>query len=219
MRVLVSAIALALALGVATPPASAADPPTRDDFLRELIHAGKTEQTERFGRVEGAYTPLKLDLLKPFHKLAEAEGEDLRMVLVIGPNGPQQRYTVVASFARGDAFELHGLIMADGRIANKGTTPIASEAFAYFVFELSQGTPITQVTNLKKLFDAAEVEEPEQVFDFLLGLWTPEVLISYAADLRAADREDVQKLMLAVNKRIRALRTTYTIEETATGRD
>ena len=216
MRVLVSAVALALAL---TRPAGAEDPPTRDDFLRELISAEKTEQTERFGRVEGAYTPLKLDLLKPFRKLAKAEGADLRMVLVIGPNGPQQRYTMVAGFAQGDAFVLHGVIMADGRIANKGTTPIAREAFAYFVFELSQGTPIAQVTNLGKIFDAADVEEPEQVFDFLLGLWTPELLVTYASDLRAADREGVQRLMLAVNKRIRALRSTYLIEETATGRD
>ena len=215
MGVLVSAVALALAL---TRPAAAADPPKRDDFLRELLSTGKTEHTERFGRVEGAYTPKKLDLLKPFRKLAKAEDEDLRMVLVIGPNGPQQRYTVVAGFAQGDAFVLNGLIMAEGRIANKGTTPIAREAFAYFIFELSQGTPITQVTNLEKLFDAAEVEDPEQVFDLLLGLWTPELLIAYAADLRAADRDDVQKLMVAVNKRIRALRSTYT-EATPTGRD
>ena len=200
-RGFIAALALAL-LGAVDEP-----PPSRDDFFRELLSAEASAQTPRFGRVEGAYRPSKLDLMKDLRRFAQARDESLRLVLSIGPNGPQEKYTIVVVLADGEDFVMNGVMLADSAIMAKGTTPIASSAFAYFVFTLTTHGALMPVGNLREIL--GRVESPEQVFDCLLALWTPDIPVTYAADLRAADQDDVQRLMLEVNRRLRALRSTY----------
>jgi hypothetical protein len=215
MRLEVTARGLAIALGLVLALEARAEnlPPTRDDFFRELLSAEPTPQTPRFGMLEGSYAPNKLDLLKHLRAFAIAEKSDLRLVLAIGPNGPVRQYTLVAVVADGPkSFAMNGVMVSEGRIVGKGTTPIHAEAIAAFAYGLSQLEPLELVPNLSSALK--DVDDPETIFDFLLTFWSNGVPMLYVADLQSESREQVGKVMTLVNRRLRALRTVYQAEPT-----
>ncbi|MEE2703121.1 MAG: hypothetical protein VX614_03765 [Myxococcota bacterium] len=192
----------------------AADAPSRADFLAEFLTPEVSRFTARFGGTgTEPFRPEKLALARALPEAARAGGAELRMLLVIGPNGARDSYTVVTVLARGEGLEMNGLWLEGPKILRKGGTAIAPEALGRFVSDLTGSSLLRAGGATPELVEArlAAGEFPtDRRFDLLLALWSEASgAVFFFGDLRTEPRQEVRRLLSRANARLHALVPTF----------
>ena len=194
--------------------AAAAEAPSRADFLAEFLRPEASSFTARFGETgTEAFHPEKLALARALPEAARADGAELRMLRVIGPNGSRDSYTAVTVLARGGGMEMTGLVLEGPKIIQKGGTAIAPDALGRFVRELTQSSLLRAGGATPEQVEArlaAGESPPDRRFDLLLALWSgASGPVFFFGDLRTEPRSQVRRLFSRVNARLHALGSTY----------